>query len=66
MDEAGPRAAEVRREWVWEVVVGKETARARDCVRLIQGLKRHRGDEHIRGHLPHSSAEGRSILTVKM
>src|ERR1700761_3886535 len=65
MDEAVLRAAGVRQEWVCEVVSGKVTVTARDCVRLIQGLKRHRGDEHSRGHLPHSSAEGYSILTVK-
>lgn len=36
MDEAGLRAAGAQREWVCEVVVGKETVRERGCVRMIQ------------------------------
>ena len=39
MDEVGPRVAGAQREWVWEVVVGKEMAMARDCVRMIQGMQ---------------------------
>jgi hypothetical protein len=39
MDEAGLRAAAAQLEWVWEVVVERVMATARDCVRMmIQGI----------------------------
>jgi len=38
MDGVGPRVVGAQREWVWEVVAGKETAMVRDCVRMIQGM----------------------------
>lgn len=65
MDGAGLRAAGARQEWVWEVVVERAMVTGRDCVRMmIQGIWSHRGGEHSRGRLPHSSAEG-DVNTVK-
>ena len=59
-DVVAPHVVGAQREWVSVAVAGKETARAKDCVRLNQAVSAwHRGGEHIRGHLPHSSTKRR-------